>query len=62
MGNITERPQRKCPLFQFQVFSFAIFDSKDIYPSVKEKLSIKVVKFGEAYTNISDEDKRIINH
>ena len=35
---------------------------KEFYPSIKEKLLIKAVGFEEAYTDISDADKRIINH
>ena len=42
--------------------SFVIFDIKDFYPSIKEKLWIKALKFAESYTDISDEDKKIINH
>ena len=42
--------------------SFVIFDIKDFYPSIKEKLLIKALKFTDSYTFISDEDKRIINH
>ena len=34
----------------------------DFYPPTKEKLLIKPLKFAEPYTNISDEDKHIINH
>ena len=36
--------------------SFAIFDIKDFYPS------IKALKFAESFTDIYNEDKRIINH
>ena len=42
--------------------SFVIFGIKDFYPSIKEKLLIKALKFAESYTDISDEDKRIMNH
>ena len=42
--------------------SFVIFGIKYFYPSVKEKLLIKALKFAESYTGISDEDKRIMNH
>ena len=42
--------------------SFVIFGTKDFYPSIKEKLLIKALKFAESYTDISDEDKRIMNH
>ena len=42
--------------------SFVIFDIKDFYPPIKEKLLIKALKFAESYTDISDEDKCIINH
>ena len=42
--------------------SFVIFDIKDFYRSIKEKLWIKALKFAESYTDISDEDKKIINH
>ena len=41
---------------------FVIFDIKDFYASIKEKLLIKALKFAEPYTDISDEDKRMINH
>ena len=41
--------------------SFVIFNIKDFYPSRKEKALIKALKFAESYTDISDEDKRIIN-
>ena len=40
--------------------SIVSFDIKDFYPS-KENLLIKALKFAESYTDISDEDKRIIN-
>ena len=42
--------------------SFLIFDIKDFYSSIKEKLLRKALKFVESYTDISDEGKRIINH
>ena len=42
--------------------SFVIFDIKDFYPSIKEKLLIKALKFAESFTDISNEDKCIINH
>ena len=42
--------------------SFVIFGIKDFYPSIKEKLLIKALKFAESCTDISDEDKRIMNH
>ena len=38
------------------------FDIFFFYPLMKKKLWIKGLKFAELYTNISDEDKRIINH
>ena len=42
--------------------TFVIFDIKNFYASTKEKLLIKALKPAESYTDISDEDKRIINH
>ena len=45
-----------------QLQSFVIFDIKDFHPSIKVKLLTKVLKFAESYTDISDEDKSIINH
>ena len=35
-------------------YRFVIFDIKDFYPSIKEKLLIKALKFAELYTDISD--------
>ena len=42
--------------------SFIVFDNKGFYSSIKEKFLIKALKFAESYTDISDEDKYIINH
>ena len=42
--------------------SFVTFDIKDFHPSIKEKLLIKALKFAETYTDIYDDDKRVINH
>ena len=42
--------------------SFVNFDIKYFYPSINGKLLIKTLKYAEAYTNISDEDKCIISH
>ena len=50
------------PIRETHLHSFVIFDIKEFYPSIKETLLIKALKFGESYTDISDEDKRIINH
>ena len=37
--------------------SVVVSEIKDFYPSIQEKLLIKVLKFAESYTDISDEDK-----
>ena len=39
-----------------------IFDIKDFYPSIREKLLIDSLNFAEKYTNITKKDKNIINH
>ena len=55
--NIRESLQIKKHLHRF-----VIFDIKNFYSSIKEKLLIKTLKFAESYTDISDEEKRKINH
>ena len=55
--NIRENLQIKKHLHRF-----VIFDIKNFYSSIKEKLLIKTLKFAESYTDISDEEKRKINH
>ena len=39
-----------------------MFDIKDFYPSIKEKLLKKALAFAEQYVSIPNEDKIIINH
>ena len=39
-----------------------IFDIKDFYPSIREKLLIDSLNFAVKYTNITKKDKNIINH
>ena len=51
--NIRENLQIKKHLHRFV---------KNFYSSIKEKLLIKTLKFAESYTDISDEEKRKINH
>ena len=51
--NIRENLQIKKHLHRFV---------KNFYSSMKEKLLIKTLKFAESYTDISDEEKRKINH
>ena len=41
---------------------FKVFDVKDFYPSIKETLLIKPIKFAEKRVNITNEDKVIIKH
>ena len=55
--NIRENLQIKKHLHRF-----VIFDIKNFYSSIKEKLLIKALKFAESYTDMSDEEKRKINH
>ena len=41
-------------------YKFIVFDIKDFYPSIKEKLLIKAINFTEKLVNITNEDKVII--
>ena len=41
---------------------FVIFDIKEFYPSITEKLLKKVLTYAEAHTLLSVDDKAIIHH
>ena len=41
-------------------YKFIVFDIKDVHPSIKETLLIKVINFTEKLVNITNEDKVII--
>ena len=41
---------------------FVIFEIKDFYPSIKERLPIQFLDFAEKYIKVNSEDKTIIKH
>ena len=41
---------------------FLVFDIKEFYPSIKEKLLKEALDFANSYINIPENDKKIINH
>ena len=43
-------------------YKFIVFDIKEFYPSIKEKILIKAINFAEKLANITNEDKVIIKH
>eukprot|EP00111_Clytia_hemisphaerica_P016700 TCONS_00049516-protein len=43
-------------------YTFMMFDVKDFYPSIKEKLLKKAMKFAEKHVQIDQKDKEIIHH
>ena len=43
-------------------YKFMMFDVKDFYPSIKEKLLNKAIRFAEQTVSLSEKDKEIIFH
>ena len=44
------------------LYKFVQFDIKEFYPSIKEPLLEKALKFAEEYIDIPTDDKAIIKH
>ena len=42
--------------------TFTVFDIEKFYPSISEELLNKAIEFATHYTEISEEEKRIIHH
>ena len=45
-----------------KVHKFVAFDINEFYPSIKEQLLKEALDFAESYINITENDKKIINH
>ena len=44
------------------LYTFLIFDLKDFYPSIKEKLLREAIKFGKLYISITNKNIEAIFH